>query len=250
MNISGKKCLVIGASSGIGAELSRQLAGHGCPVALVSRREIELHALSADINRIAGRELAKYYLADVTDFAAAPIAIQQIIDDLGGLDVVIYSSGIMPRLGLEEYSTDKDISIVEVNFLGAIAWLNPIAERFTKTKSGVIVGIGSVAGDRGRRGAPVYNASKAALETYLEALRNRLGQYGVQVTTIKPGFIHTPMTEGLKIPIPGGSPQKTASDIITAVENGAVVAYTPGFWRWIMLFIKLLPSAIMQKLSF
>jgi short-subunit dehydrogenase len=250
MNISGKKCLVVGASSGIGAELARQLAGNGCPVALVSRREAELTDLAADLNRIAGRKLASVYPADVTDYAAAPALIQTIIDDLGGLDVVIYSSGIMPRIGVDEYDTVKDISVVEVNFLGAIAWLNPLADRFTRARSGVIVGIGSVAGDRGRRGTPVYNASKAALDTYLEALRNRLSQYEVQVTTIKPGFIHTPMTKGLHIPLPGGTTANAARDIINAIEGGAVVAYTPSFWRWIMLIIRHLPSAIMRKLSF
>jgi short-subunit dehydrogenase len=250
MNISGKKCLVIGASSGIGAELSRQLASHGCPVALVSRREDQLNSLADDINRIAGRNLARVYPADVTDYAAAPKILQQVIGELGGLDVVVYSSGTMPKVGADEYNTEKDIGMVEVNLLGAIAWLNPVAERFAKTKSGVIVGIGSVAGDRGRRGMPVYNTTKAALETYLEALRNRLGQYGVQVTTIKPGFIRTPMTEGLSIPLPAGTPEKTAADIIAAIESGAGVTYTPGFWRYVMTLIKLLPSPVMQKLSF
>jgi short-subunit dehydrogenase len=250
MNISGKRCLVIGASSGIGAELARQLAGHGCPVALVARRENELTAIADDVNRIAGRKLASVYPADVTDYDAAPALIQTIIDDLGGLDVVIYTSGIMPRIGVDEYDTDKDLSLVAVNFLGAVAWLNPIADRFTRAKEGVIVALGSVAGDRGRRGTPVYNASKAALATYIEALRNRLSQYGVQVTTIKPGFIRTPMTQGLPFPLPTGTPEKTASDIISAIEGGAVVAYTPAYWQWIMLIIRHLPSAIMRKLSF
>jgi short-subunit dehydrogenase len=250
MNISGKKCLVIGASSGIGAELSRQLAGHGCTVALVSRREHELNEIAADINRIAGRDLARVYKADVTDYAAAPAIILSIIDDLGGLDIAIYASGVMPRIDVNEYCTEKDISTIEVNVLGAIAWLNPIAERFSRAKAGVIVGISSVAGDRGRRGTPVYNASKAALATYLEALRNRLAQYDVQVTTIKPGFIRTPMTVGLSIPLPTGTPEKTAADIIAGIESDAGTVYTPSYWRWVMMVIRHLPSQIMRKVSF
>jgi len=250
MNISGKKCLVVGASSGIGAEVARQLAGHGCQVALVSRRESELVDLAADINRVAGRSLASVYPADVTDFAAAPKVIQQVIDDFGGIDIVVYSSGIMPKVGLEEYNTALDISIIEVNVLGAIAWLNPLADRFTKARAGVIVGIGSVAGDRGRRGTPVYNASKAALATYLEALRNRLSQHDVSVITIKPGFIKTPMTAGLHFPLPAGTAHGTAADIIKAIESGAGVAYTPRYWRWVMLIVQHLPSAIMRKLKF
>jgi short-subunit dehydrogenase len=250
MNISGKKCLVIGASSGIGAELARQLAGHGCPVALVARREAELNSLAADLNRIAGRQLVKCYPADVTDFAAAPNTLHQITGDMDGLDVVVYAAGIMPRVGLQEYNTETDLKTAQVNFLGAIAWLNPVADRFTKAKAGVIVGLGSVAGDRGRRGFPVYQSTKAAFETYLEALRNRLAQHDVLVTTIKPGFINTSMTEGLRIPLPAGTPEKTASDIIAAIESGAGVVYTPGYWRWVMLVVRNLPSKIMRKLSF
>jgi decaprenylphospho-beta-D-erythro-pentofuranosid-2-ulose 2-reductase len=250
MKISGLKCLVIGASSGIGAELARQLGGHGCPVALVSRRENELDTIVEDINRIAGRSLAKSYIADVTEFQSAPGLIRTIIDDFGTLDIVVYSAGIMPKLDKDEYDFCKDKSIVDVNILGAISWLNPIAERFSRTKSGTIVGIGSVAGDRGRPAVPVYNSSKAFLETYLEALRNRLGKDGVQVVTIKPGFINTPMTEGIKIPFRGASVENTASEIIAAIESGTGVYYTPKFWRWIMLAVKLIPSPIMQRLKF
>jgi decaprenylphospho-beta-D-erythro-pentofuranosid-2-ulose 2-reductase len=250
MNISGTKCLIIGASSGIGAELAKQLGGHGCPVALVARRKTELDDIAFEINRVAGRELAKAYVADVTDYESAPGIIQMVVDDLGGLDVAIYSSGVMPTIAPDEYDFDKDRSVIDVNVAGAVAWLNPIADRFARQRAGTIVGIGSVAGDRGRRGYPVYNSSKAFLETYLEALRNRLGQHGVDVVTIKPGFIHTPMTEGVKMPIPGANPDSTAREIIAAIESGSGVYYTPGFWKWIMLAIKLVPSPIMQKLKF
>ena len=250
MNISGLKCLVVGASSGIGAELARQLGGRGCSVALVARRKDELEKIASDINRVAGRSLASVYPADVTDYETAPGLIKRIIDDLGGLDLVIYSSGIMPTIDPQEYDFAKDKAMIDINVTGAVAWLNPVAERFAKAQSGTIVGIGSVAGDRGRRGYPVYNSSKAFLETYLEALRNRLGQLGVSVVTIKPGFIHTPMTAGIKMPIPGANVDVTASEIIAAIENGSGTYYTPGFWRWIMLAVKLVPSPIMQKLKF
>ena len=250
MNLNTKKCLVIGASSGIGEALARELAGKGCPVALVARRESELARVADDINRIAGRELAQIYVADVTDYANAPILLQHIAEEMGGLDVVIYSSGVMPMIQPTEYDFDKDRQIIEINVLGAVAWLNAAAERFDKAKSGVLVGIGSVAGDRGRRGFPVYNASKAFLETYLEALRNRLGRSGVLVTTIKPGMIATPMTAGMKVPFPIAPAPDTARAIIRAVEDGELVFYTPGFWRLVMLAIKLVPSPLMQKLNF
>jgi decaprenylphospho-beta-D-erythro-pentofuranosid-2-ulose 2-reductase len=250
MKISGLKCLVIGASSGIGAELARQLGGHGCPVALVSRRKSELDSIAGDINRIAGRELAKVYVADVTDYAIASSVILSVVNDMGGLDLVVYSSGVMPIISPDEYDFAKDKSIIDVNITAAVAWLNPVAERFARAKSGIIVGIGSVAGDRGRRGYPVYNSSKAFLETYLEALRNRLGQHGVQVLTVKPGFVETPMTASMKLPFKAAKVDVTATAIIDAVEGGGGVLYTPSFWRAIMFAVKLVPSGIMQKLKF
>ena len=109
------------------------------------------------------------------------------------------ASGVMPGMEVDEFDFAKDRSMVEVNDLGAVAWLNQAAIRFQGTKHGTILGIGSVAGDRGRMKQPVYNASKAFLHTYLEALRNRLSRHGVKVVTVKPGPVHTEMTAGLEV---------------------------------------------------
>ena len=116
---------------------------------------------------------------------------------LAKFDLVIYAAGVMPEVGGHEFSFEKDKQMVDVNLLGAIAWLDQAAVRFENTKSGTIIGIGSVAGERGRQGQPVYNTTKAALATYLEALRNRLSRSGVKVVTVKPGPTETEMTAHL-----------------------------------------------------
>src|SRR5690606_21533186 len=126
-----------------------------------------------------------------------PGLFQQITADLGGLDMIVYAAGAMPKVAFDEFNTEKDRQIVEVNVIGAMAWLNEAAARFERLRKGSIVGIGSVAGDRGRSGQPAYGASKAALATYLESLHSRLARHGVGVTTIKPGFIDTAMTKDL-----------------------------------------------------
>ena len=154
----------------------------------------------------------------------------------------------MPPIAPGEYSLEKDLQMVEINFMGAIAWLNEAAQRFEKAQSGTIVGISSVAGERGRQSMPVYCASKAALTTYLEALRNRSARYGVKVVTVKPGPVITPMTEGLKLPllIPV---ERAASEILAAARRGAVNAYIPGIWRYLFLLIRNIPSFMFRKLK-
>ena len=186
--------IVIGASSGIGRQLVRQLAESGCKVAAVARRQDKLDEVAADYS---GKVLP--FVHDVSDFDSIPELFQRITGDLGGLDLIIYCSGTMPEVEADEFNFAKDRAMIEVNDLGAVAWLNEAATRFQGTKHGTIVGIGSVAGDRGRMKQPVYNASKAFLHTYLEALRNRLDRHGVKVVTIKPGPVDTEMTAGLDI---------------------------------------------------
>lgn len=184
-----KHAIVVGASSGIGAELAKQLLESGCRVALVARRRDKLEAIAATFPDAA--VVAEH---DVHDTAAVPALFQDLCKQLGGLDLVVYASGVMPPVGMHEYDTAKDLEMVAVNLNGAIAWLNEAAVRFEGVKAGTIVGIGSVAGDRGRSGQPVYNTTKAALATYLEALRNRLAKLGVTVVTIKPGPTQSEMT--------------------------------------------------------
>jgi NAD(P)-dependent dehydrogenase (short-subunit alcohol dehydrogenase family) len=155
----------------------------------------------------------------------------------------------MPRVAEDEYSFEKDRSMIEVNLLGAIAWINEAAERFKANGRGTIVGVSSVAGDRGRRGQPVYCTSKAALDTYLEAVRNRVGRSGVRVVTVKPGPVDTPMTRGLdKLPllIPV---EAAARQILAAAARGKRVAYVPGKWRPIMAVLRSIPSPVFQKLN-
>lgn len=240
------QAIIIGASSGIGAESAKQLARNGCTVALVARRESELNELAETIRAAGGT--AFVYPHDVSDFGDIPALFQQICRDLGGLDAIFYAAGVMPRITVDEYDFAKDRAMIEVNVLGAIAWLNEAATRFSATGSGTIVGIGSVAGDRGRRGQPVYCTSKAALDTYLEALRNRLGRAGIKVVTIKPGPVDTPMTKGLKLPLLI-SAEEAARQLISASERGVRVAYVPGTWRYIMAIIRAIPSVIFQKMN-
>jgi len=245
-----KHAIVVGASSGIGAAVARELGRQGCRVALVARREEELRRVADAINGAgATHDLARLYVHDVTAYDEVPRLLERICRDLGGLDLIVYAAGVMPRLAADEYTFDKDRRTLEVNVLGAVAWLNEAAQRFALARAGTIVGIASVAGDRGRRGNPVYCTSKAALATYLEALRNRVGRHGVAVVTVKPGPVDTPMSRGVeRRPFVIGA-DDAARQILAAARRRAVVAYVPRIWQPIMFVIRHLPSRVFRHLD-
>lgn len=241
--LSPQKVMVIGASSGIGAELVRLLAKNNYRVAAVARREPLLSQLSAENPNILP------YPHDVTDFAAIPALFSQICGDLGGLDLIIYVAGVQPPVSPDEYNFDKDQEMININLLGAMAWLNCAATRFHQTKVGHIVGISSVAGDRGRSAFPAYHTSKAALSTYLESLRNRLSKRGVTVTTIKPGFVQTPLLENATKTFWVISAEQAARGILQAITTKQQTVYLPARWRWVMLIIQHIPSFLFRRLS-
>jgi short-subunit dehydrogenase len=241
--------LVVGASSGIGAALARQLGAQGCRVALVARRAPDLERVARDIATAEGGGRAFVYAHDVTRYTEVPALFQTICRDLGGLDLAVYAAGVMARVGDTEYAFGKDRAMLEVNVLGAVAWLNEVAARFERGGAGTIVGISSVAGDRGRRGNPVYCASKAALDTYLESLRNRLTRRGVAVVTVKPGPVATPMTAGMsRVPFIITA-EDAARQILAAARRRTRTAYVPPRWRPIMFTLRHIPSALFAKLD-
>lgn len=240
-----KTAIVIGASSGIGEHLVRQLAKDGVTVAALARRAGELERIRADLG--ADGAHVRVYAHDVTDFASVPGLFDQICADLGAIDLVIYNAGVMPPVAEGEYNFQKDHEMVNVNLLGAMAWLNPVSAYMEARRSGTIVGISSVAGDRGRRGNPGYHTTKAALTTYLEALRNRLTRYGVTVVTVKPGPVATPMTKDLgKLPLLI-QPEVAAAGILAHARAGTVEGYVPALWWPIMTVIQSVPSFIFRR---
>ncbi|EKR72470.1 SDR family NAD(P)-dependent oxidoreductase [Leptospira noguchii] len=243
-----KKIIVVGASSGIGKELATLLLEQGHTVTLVARRDKELKSISASFNS-SGKTNVFVIKHDVTNFDQTEAAFQKAVKSMKGLDEIYYASGIMHNIKPDEFDVEKDISMLNTNLLGCVAWLNPAANLFQNQKSGKIIGISSIAGDRGRRGNPVYNASKAGMNTYLEALRNRLSVLGVQVLTVKPGFIDTAMTKGMKGLFWLISAKEAAEIILKAADSGKENIYVPARWGLVGLIIRCIPSFIFRRLS-
>jgi short-subunit dehydrogenase len=227
-----------------------RLAAEGFDLALVGRSRTQLSKLSKLIVQTHLGVNSYTHVHDVTDHKTIPALLKNIVAELGGLDLVVYVSGVNHPPGVNTYDFEGDREMVEVNLIGAMAWLDPIAAMFQSARAGQIVAISSVAGDRGRVGNPGYNASKAGLTTYLEALRNRLTRYGVHVLTVKPGFVRTEMLKAaprVMFPI---SPNKAAQDIWNAIHSRKQQIYTPALWGLIMLVVRNIPSVIFRRMSF
>ena len=240
------KVIIVGASTGMGAALARQLARRGALVAAVARRVKELESVRAE-----SPDRIQIYPFDTAEVEGVPSLFERIESDLNGVDGLIYSAGLMPPIAEGEYSFEKDRSMVEVNLLGAMAWMNVAAARFEAARDGTIIGISSVAGDRGRRKNPAYTATKAGLTAYLEALRNRCSRYGVNVVTIKPGFVDTAMTRGM----PGLfwliSADEAATRILQLADRRCSASgYVPRRWGLVMAVVRSIPSRIFRRLNF
>lgn len=240
--------IVVGASSGIGAALARRLCLEGRKVAMLARRENELRAVAGTIDKAIGRQVAFPYVHDAAVPAEVEPLLQRIESDLGPVDELHFVAGVMPEVGPDEFTFEKDRLQMQVNALGCIAWVDAVAGPFQKRGNACIVGVSSVAQDRGRTGRPGYHASKAAMDTFLESTRNRLWKHGVQVTTIRPGFVETPMTAGLKLK--GAIAADTAAALILkARDRRRTIAYVPFKWRLIMFVIRNIPSFLFRRMT-
>jgi short-subunit dehydrogenase len=244
MSRTARTALIVGASSGVGAALARRLAREGFALGLVARRIDRLEALRTEL----GTSVFAYQ-HDVTDTAEAPTLLDRINSDLGNLDLFIYCAGVLFPNDPAAYNTDQDQFMLQVNLVGATAWINPVAQRFQQKYAGHIVGIGSIAGDRGRRGMPAYTASKAGLHTYLEGMRNRLWRDGVTVTTIKLGQVETDMLKNADRKRNPITADRAAELIWRAIEQRKQTVYVPSWWRWIGLTVQHLPSFIFRRLN-
>lgn len=243
-----ERAIVVGASSGMGAAIARRLAAGGTAVALVGRREPELEAVAAAIRAAGGR--ARVARHDVTNHDDVPATFERLVAELGGLDLVVYASGCMHVPEEGEYDFAKDRDMIEVNVLGAMAWTNLAAARFEAQRGGTIIGLSSIAGERGRRTMPGYTTSKAALTAWLEALRNRVSRYGVNVVTVKPGFVDTVMTKHLARKPMLISAERAAELILAAARRGGSPSkFIPGRWGLVAFVVRNLPSFLFRKLD-
>lgn len=242
--------LVLGANSGIAQALCRRLAQRGCRLLLAGRRDEALVADAQALRAAFAAEVATLHF-DALAYDTHPALFQEAVEWSGGnLDTVILCHGVLP----EHFATEHDLFLArqtfEINFVSAVSLLSLAANYFAARRTGCIAAISSVAGDFGIYRNYNYAASKAALNVWLQGLRNRLYRENVRVLTIKPGLTATPMIAHLVRPgfIPVATADRVARDIDRALLHRAEVLYTPWFWRGIMSVLCALPDSLAKRL--
>ena len=238
--------LIIGAKSDIAKSLARKYTEKGYNLYLAARKSNELQDFANDI-KIRNQKDVKCLDLDILDYKSHQNFYNSLdVRPIGVISVIGYL-GDQEKAQIDYEEAQK---IMDTNFTGLVSFLNIVANDFEKNKKGFIVGISSVAGDRGRKSNFIYGSAKAAYTTYLSGLRNRLYDAKVHVLTVKPGFVLTKMTEGLDLPKKiTATPEEVAHDIYRAQQKGRNILYTKWFWRWIMLIIKNIPEFQFKKMK-
>ncbi|MBN8887168.1 MAG: SDR family oxidoreductase [Rudaea sp.] len=244
-----RKVLIIGATSAIAEATARIFATRGDALFLVARNADRLQAIATDLG-VRGAVRAAHATLDVADFAAHQAVIDQAERELGGLDTVLIAHGTLSDQAECEKSVDALRREFNVNALSTMALLTTLANLFEARKNGTLAVISSVAGDRGRQSNYAYGSAKAAVSAFLSGLRQRLAKSNVDVLTIKPGFVDTPMTAAIANKgALWAKPDQIAAGIVHAIDKRRSVVYLPWFWSLIMLIIKHIPEPIFKKLK-
>ena len=238
--------LIIGAKSDIAIAIAREYTKHGYDLYLAARDANSLEEFAKDISTRTQRTV-KLIEFDVLDYDNHQTFYDQLEEKPLG---VISAVGYLGEQEKAQSSFSEAEKIIDTNYTGVMNLLNIIANDFEKRRSGFIVGISSVAGDRGRKSNYFYGAAKAAFSTYLSGLRNRLCESQVHVLTVKPGFVATKMTEDMDLPEKlTAHPEEVAKDIYKSQQKGKNVLYTKWVWRWVMLIIRNIPEFLFKKMS-
>ncbi|HXF08392.1 MAG TPA: SDR family NAD(P)-dependent oxidoreductase [Candidatus Acidoferrales bacterium] len=246
-----RSMLITGASSGIGAAVARELARHGWSLALSARRRDDLDALAAELR--AQHPALRVHVAvhDVTDFAASDALIASAAEALGGLDAVFVNAGIGLGGRIGGKSFDKQRRTIETNLLGAMAVTDAAVRRFRVQGGGHVIGTCSVAAFRAVPGNVAYSVSKIGFASYLEGLRAEAGRDRIRVTVLYPGFVKTPIVEGVARTPFAIEADAAARLIVRAIERKVARAIVPRWpWtlmRWMMPWI---PARVISRAGF
>ena len=244
-----KNIIILGATSGISQAVSKNLISEDVCFHLVARNKEKLDVVAADL-LARGCNSVQTYLLDFNELTQHDAIVKQITSNAPLIDILFVCFGVMHSQQDCENNVVNAIEQVHSNYASAISLLILFAQVMKNQTSGTIAVVTSVAGDRGRKSNYIYGSAKAGLSVYLEGLRYKLFESGINVLTIKPGFIDTPMTAEIEKNPLWASTEQAAKYIVKGIHKDKSVIYVPPFWFLIMAIIKRIPEFIFRKLNF
>lgn len=234
--------LIVGAKGDIAKEIARVYAKNGYNLILSGRRIFEIEAFSEELKSF--NITVELKELDITKFDT----FTKFISTLKTLPMgIIVGTGYNPATTEASINQNKFIEVMDVNYTGPILFINEIKKIL---KTGFIIGISSVAGERGRQKNYIYGSAKSAFSTYLSGLRQELSKKNINVITVHPGFVKTKMTKDIKtIKFLTTTPDKVALDIFKGQQFNKSIIYTTFYWRYIMLIINIIPESLFKRLN-
>lgn len=240
-----------GATKGMGRALARRFAERGDRLFLLGRDAGDMERSAADFEARSSRALdVRHAPCDLLDPSTFEPALDAAEAALGRIDTVVVTAGIFA--GQDDLESDPEAigRLIDVDFRNTVLFCEAARARLLRMGGGSLVVFSSVAGDRGRKPTVIYGAAKAGLQTYLEGLDHRWARHGLHVLDVRPGFVRTGMTAGLKEPPFAGDPATVAHDVLAALDDRKPVLYTPFPWGWIMRVVRRLPRLVMRRVGF
>ena len=244
-----KNWIIVGACSAIAEATARIWAARGGKLYLLARDQEKLDVLAQDL-KVRGAQDVVTKVFDACDYQHPLTLFDDAKAQFGTVDGIFIAHGTLPDQKACEANFDLTRKEFETNGLSVISLVSQASNYFETVGAGTIAVITSVAGDRGRQSNYVYGSAKAAVTTYLSGVRNRLAKKKIQVLTIKPGFVDTPMTDGMdKSGALWAQPEDVAISIVKAIDKKRNVVNVPWFWQIIMMIIRNIPEIIFKRLS-
>ena len=244
------KVVFLGATRGMGRALARLMAQRGDRLFLLGRDPEELARSTQDLEVISGGGRVDAALCDLLQPATFSAALDQATQALNGFDTVVVTAGLFATQ--EQLEADAALcgDLLTANFTNTIQFCEEARRRLLAAGGGTLCVFSSVAGERGRKPVILYGATKAGLSHYLEGVDHKFRAQGLRTICVKPGFVKTGMTAGLKPPPFAGESDAVARVVLKAIDRGSPVVYAPGIWRWVMLAIRALPRVVMRRIEF
>lgn len=244
------KVVLLGATRGMGRALARLLAERGERLFLLEHVPEELERSARDLQARGAQAPVKTAECDLLKPETFGPALEAADRELDGFDTVVVTAGLFGTQQQLEEDCPFAARVLLANFTNTVLFCEEARRRLLARGGGTLCVFSSVAGERGRKPVILYGSAKAGLSCYLEGLDHKFRGHGLKTVCVKPGFVKTGMTVGLKPPPFAGEPGDVARRVLWAIERGKPEIYVPPTWRWVMCVIRNLPRFVMRRIRF